>query len=111
MFLSTTYRLRLEAICNKISNGEQVELSEMIWAQKLSKTNLVAERMMRQARRNSMSETINQESLDGFLNALDLGNPDPSTHKSSFETVDEIVDFFKRDDLEQNDENNWRRRD
>lgn len=67
--------------------------------------------MMRQARRTSMSETMSQESLDGFLNALDLGNPDPSTHKSSFETVDENVDFFKRDDLDQNSENNWRRRD
>lgn len=111
MFLSTSYRLRLEAICDKISNREQVELSEMIWAQKLSKTNLVADRMMRQARRKSMSETMSEESLDGLLNALDLGNPDPSTHKSSFQTPDEIVDFFRRDDLDQDGEKNWRRRD
>ena len=35
--LSSNYRLRLEAICSKIVNGEQVELSEMIWADKLAK--------------------------------------------------------------------------
>lgn len=111
MFLSTSYRLRVEAICNKISNGETVELTEMIWIDKLSRTNPVAARMLRQARRSSMSNTMEQDSLDGLLNALDLGNPDPSTHKSSFETVDEIADFFRRDDLDGDGDNNWRRRD
>jgi len=111
MFLSTNYRLKLEFICNKIANGENVQLQEMIWCDKLSKTNPVAARMLRQARRSSMSNTMEQDSLDGFLNALDLGNPDPSTHKSSFETVDEIVDFFRRDDLDGDSENTWRRRD
>ena len=33
--LSTQYRLRLEAICERIVKGESVELSEMIWAEKL----------------------------------------------------------------------------
>lgn len=111
MFLSTSYRLRVEFICNKISNGENVELPEMIWIDKLAKTNSVVSRMLRQARRNSMSTNMEQDSLDGFLNALDLGDPDPSNHKSSFETVDEIVDFFRRDDLDGDSENNWRRRD
>lgn len=111
MFLSTNYRLKLEFICNKIANGETVQLNDMIWADKLAKTNRVAERMLRQARRQSLIPEMTEDSLDGLLNALDLGNPDPSTHKSSFETVDEIADFFRRDDLDGDGDNNWRRRD
>ena len=36
--LSTQYRLRLEFICNKIIKGEEVELSEMSWADKLAQS-------------------------------------------------------------------------
>ena len=35
--LSTQYRLRLEGICRKIANNEPVELSDMIWAEKIAK--------------------------------------------------------------------------
>ena len=51
--LSTAYRLRLEAICDKIVSGENVELSEMIWAEKLSKANRSAATILRQARRKA----------------------------------------------------------
>jgi hypothetical protein len=44
--------------------------------------------------------------MDDFLNQLDLGDPDPQNHKTGFNSVDEIVDFFKRDD-----EDGWRQRD
>ena len=109
--LSTNYRLKLEGICEKIASGQTVELSEMIWSEKLAKSNRVAERMLRQARRKALNPEMIEDSLDGFLNALDLGNPDPTTHKTKFDKVDEIVDFFKRDDLDEEGDNNWRRRD
>ena len=35
--LSTQYRLRLEAICKKIATNQEVDLTDMIWAGKLSK--------------------------------------------------------------------------
>ena len=35
--LSTQYRLRLEFICKKIANKEDVKLEDMIWAEKLAK--------------------------------------------------------------------------
>ena len=35
--LSTQYRLRVEAICEKIVKGESVELMDMIWIEKLAK--------------------------------------------------------------------------
>jgi hypothetical protein len=43
---------------------------------------------------------------------LDLGPVDPNDMGiRRFNSPDEIVDFFKRDDLEEGDTNNWRRRD
>ena len=96
--LSTQYRLRLEAICDKIVRGESVELSEMIWAEKLAKANRSAGTMLRQARRRAANPDMTEDSLDGFLNALDLGHPDPSEHRTRFNGADDIADFFKNDD-------------
>jgi hypothetical protein len=109
--LSTQYRLRLEGICLKIVNGEAVELGDMIWAEKLSAHNASAAKIMRQARRKASNPDMTEDSLDGFLNALDLGDPDPSNHKSHFGNIDEIVDFFKRDDVDDEGDKNWRCRD
>jgi len=104
--LSTQYRLRLEAICERIVKGESVELSEMIWAEKLSKANRSAATILRQARRRAANPDMTEDSLDGFMNALDLGDPDPSNHRTGFNCVDDIVDFFTQDKPE-----DWRTRD
>ena len=104
--LSTQYRLRLEEICNKIINGESVELSEMIWAEKLAKANRSAATMLRQARRRAANPDMQEGSLDDFMNALDLGDPDPSNHRTGFNGADDIIDFFSRDN-----ESDWRNRD
>jgi hypothetical protein len=104
--LSTQYRLRVEAICEKIVKGETVELSEMIWVEKLSKANRSAATLLRQARRRAANPNMEENSLDGFMNALDLGDPDPSNHRSRFESADDIIDFFSRDN-----EGDWRNRD
>jgi hypothetical protein len=104
--LSTAYRLRLENICNSIVKGESVELSDIIWAEKLAKSNRSAATILRSARRKAMNPNMSEDSLDGFMNALDLGDPDPSNHRSRFESVDDIVDFFSRDN-----ESDWRNRD
>ena len=98
--LSTQYRLRLEGICNKIANGDDVPLEDMIWANKLSKANTTARGMLRQARRVS----LNPE--DDFFNGLNLGDPDPSSHKTGFDDVDDIADWFRQDRCD-----DWRQRD
>jgi hypothetical protein len=98
--LSTQYRLRLEAICKNISEGVDVNLEDMIWANKLSKANTTAKEMLRRARRIS----INPE--DDFFNGLNLGDPDPSSHKSGFDDVDDIADWFHSDRSD-----DWRQRD
>jgi len=102
--LSTQYRLRLESICKKISNNEPVGLEDMIWAEKLSKANTTAREWLRKARR--ASQGIEEGSMDDFMNRMGLGDPDPSNHRTGFESADEIVDWFQRDKPD-----DWRQRD
>ena len=111
--LSTSYRIRLEKIAEKISNGEEVSLDDMIWANKLSAHNASADKIMRQARRKSQNPNMVEGDMDDFLNQLDLGPVDPNDKGiRRFNSPDEIVDFFKRDDTDEVNENeNWRRRD
>ena len=77
--LSTQYRLRLEFICKKIANKEEVKLEDMIWAEKLSKANTTAREWLRKARRQA-SQDIEEGSIDDFMNRMGLGDPDPSNH-------------------------------
>ena len=75
-------------------------------AKKLAAANRSAATLLRQARRKAANPEMTEDSLDGFLNALDLGNPDPSTHRSSFNGGDDILDFFIEDKPD-----DWRQRD
>ena len=49
---------------------------------------------------------MKEGSLDDFMNALDLGDPDPSNHRTQFNGADDIIDFFTGDKPE-----DWRQRD
>jgi hypothetical protein len=108
--LSTAYRIRLEEICNRIAKHEEVGLDDIMWAQKLAAHNAHAAKILRQARRAASTPTMQEGDMDDFLNQLDLGHPDPTRHKTGFDSVDEIVDWFRRDEDEQGDDT-WRRRD
>ena len=96
--LSHNYRMRLEEICERIVKGETVELSEMIWVEKLAKANRSAATLLRQARRKAENPEMTEDSLDGFLNALDLGHPDPTEHRTRFNGADDIADFFRNEE-------------
>ena len=105
--LSTQYRLRLEEICNKIVNGESVELSEMIWAEKLAKANRSAATLLRQARRRAENPDMTEDSMDGFLNALDIGGLGHERFgKRGFDSVDDMIDWWTEDKPD-----DWRQRD
>ena len=95
--LSTNYRLRLEFICDRIIKGEEVQLSDMMWADKLAKANRSAGEMLRKARRTANNPDMQEGSLDDFLNKMDIGDPDPSNHLTSESSLDEIADAFRRD--------------
>jgi len=104
--LSTQYRLRLEAICNKIAFHEEVSLEDMIWAEKLAKSNRSAATILRQARRKS--ENPNMDDMDDFMNQLDIGGLGHERFgRRGFDSPDDLHDWFKRDE----DETDWRQRD
>ena len=44
--------------------------------------------------------------MDDFLNQMDLGHPDPSNHKTNFESADDIADWFRHEKTD-----DWRQRD
>ena len=105
--LSTQYRLRLQAICDKIVKGEAVDLSDMIWAEKLANANRSAGTMLRQARRTASNPDMQEGDMDDFLNQLDIGGiGHESKGVSGFNNVDEIVDWFRQDKPD-----DWRQRD
>ena len=104
--LSTKYRLRMEFICTRIANQEEVKLEDMIWADKLAKANSSAGEMLRKARRKAANPDAPEQSLDGFLNQMDIGDPDPSQHKTGFDGAEEIVQWFQQDKPD-----DWRQRD
>ena len=104
--LSTQYRLRLEAICEKIALHEEVSLEDMIWAEKLGKSNRSALTILRQARRRAANPNMQEGDMDDFMNALDLGDPDPSNHRTGFNGPEDIIDFFTGDKPD-----DWRQRD
>lgn len=105
--LSTQYRLRLQAICDKIVKGEAVDLTDMIWAEKLAGANRTAGTMLRQARRKASNPDMQEGDMDDFLNQLDIGGIGHEAKGiSGFNDVDEIVDWFKQDKPD-----DWRQRD
>jgi hypothetical protein len=107
--LSINYRLRLESICNKIVNGEPVELSDMIWAEKLANANRTAGTMLRQARRKAENPDMQEGDMDDFLNQLDIGGlGNERFGVRRFNSPDDIVDFFSEGRDKPDD---WRQRD
>lgn len=105
--LSTQYRLRLEFICKRIADGEEVKLDDMIWAEKLGKANRSAAEMLRKARRIANNPDMVPGSLDDFMNQMDIGDPDPSNHiVDGFNTVEEIASWFSQEKTD-----DWRQRD
>ena len=98
--LSTQYRLRLEAICKKIATNQEVALTDMIWAEKLSKSNTSARGMLSKARR------LVTDDDSTFLKYLDIGDSDPRKHRRGFSGADDIAEWFKN---KRSDD--WRQRD
>jgi len=103
--LSTQYRLRLEFICKKIANKEEVKLDDMIWADKLAKRHTTARDWLQKARRQA-AQDIQEGSMDDFMNRMGLGDPDPSNYRTGFDSAEDIRDWFQRDKPD-----DWRQRD
>lgn len=87
---------------------EEVPLEDMIWAEKLAKANRSAGTLLRQARRKAENPDMVDGSVDDFLNILDIGGLGHERFgRRGFNSPDELLDWFKRDD----NETDWRQRD
>jgi len=105
--LSTQYRIRLESICERIVLHKEVSLEDMIWAEKLAKSNRSAATILRQARRKSENPNMIEGSMDDFLNQLDIGGiGNERFGRGRFSGADDIVDWFTEDKPD-----DWRQRD
>lgn len=105
--LSTQYRLRLEAICAKIAQHQEVTLEDMIWAEKLAKANRTAGTILRQARRTAENPNMQEGDMDDFLNQLDIGGlGNERFGRGRFNGADDIAEWFGEDKPD-----DWRQRD
>jgi len=105
--LSTQYRLRLEFICNRIAKHEEVQLEDMIWAEKLAKANRSAATLLRQARRTAENPDMQEGDLDDFMNQLDLGGLGHERFgKRGFKDTDDMIDWWTEEKPD-----DWRQRD
>lgn len=93
--LSTETRLKLQSICDRISCREEISLSESILVSKWADRHRTVYEMLRRARRKAFQGDEPLSSMDQFLSDLNLGDPDPSNHRSDFDGPDDLSDFFK----------------
>ncbi len=94
--LSTKIRLQLEEICLKIELHQEVSFNDMVLIEKHAKANRTVHDMLQRARRRAVNG-VPTDGLDHFLDQMNLGNPDPSTHITGESSVDDIANFFRND--------------
>lgn len=73
--LSTSTRLRLQGILERIAEGEAVSLSERVYVQKFADRAPTVASWLRRARRQQQG--VPASGIDQLLADLDLGSPDP----------------------------------
>lgn len=95
--LSNKDRQKINNILDRIEANETVSLNEMIFVEKYAKANRHVYEMLRVARRRSINGVPPQESLDGLLDRMNIGDPDPANHKTGTMSIDELTDFFHND--------------
>jgi len=95
--ISTKVRLQLEEICNRIENKQHVSFPDMVLIEKWSRANRSVYDMLQKARRRAIQGPVEEGSLDDFLDQMNLGNPDPSSHITGQSNIDDLADFFKND--------------
>jgi len=96
LMLSTNVRLRVEFICHRIAKGHEVQLSDMQWIQKWANCNHSVDAMLRKARRTSINGDQPSDSLDGFMQSMDLGEPDPSDQLQGAQDPTTLAEWFSR---------------
>ncbi len=83
-------------ILQKISLGREVSLEEMKFVQKLAGQSTEMKNLLTRARRQAIQGKGEKGSLDEFLDQLNFGEPDPSTHITRESSIDDLANFFMR---------------
>lgn len=92
--LSTNVRLRVEFICDRIAKGHEVQLTDMQWVQKWADRNHSVAAMLRKARRVAINGAQHADSLDDFMQKMDIGEPDPSEHLQGAQDPTTLAEWF-----------------
>lgn len=91
--LSPKTRLMLQDILARLSRSEEVSLKERILVQKYADRNSTVDSWLRQARSIQRKGHLEQESISGFMQNLNLAGQDPDDHFNS--SRDDIGDWFQ----------------
>lgn len=89
--LSTSTRLRLQEILERIASGAPVSLGERVYVQKFANRDATVASWLRRARRRQLGGS--GDGLDRLLADLDLGPAEPDDHFRSGE--DDLGDWFR----------------
>lgn len=94
--LSTDVRLKVEFICQRIAKGHDVPFDDMLWIQKWAHCNHSVDSMLRKARRTAINGEQPADSLDGFMQSMDLGEPDPADQLQGAQDPTTLAEWFSQ---------------
>lgn len=94
--LSTDVRLKVEFICQRIAKGHDVPFDDMLWIQKWAHCNHSVDALLRKARRTAINGEQPADSLDGFMQNMDLGEPDPSDQLQGAQDPTTLAEWFSQ---------------
>lgn len=94
--LSTDVRLKVEFICQRIAKGHDVPFDDMLWIQKWAHCNHSVDSMLRKARRTAIHGEQPADSLDGFMQSMDLGEPDPADQLQGAQDPSTLAEWFSQ---------------
>ena len=91
--LSPKTRLMLQDILARLSRSEEVSLKERILVQKYADRNSTVDSWLRKARSIQQKGHLEQGSISGFMQNLNLAGQDPDDHFNN--SRDDIGDWFQ----------------
>lgn len=94
--LSTDVRLKVEFICQRIAKGHDVPFDDMLWIQKWAHCNHSVDALLRKARRTAINGEQPADSLDGFMQNMDLGEPDPADQLQGAQDPTTLAEWFSQ---------------
>jgi len=90
--LSTSSRLRIQEILNRLAMGDKVTLKERIYINKYATKNQNVSTWLRKASRIQRNKYLTNNPIDQLLNGLDLSSEEP--HSAYNPDQDDLGEWF-----------------